>query len=77
MVPAESVHAGAFSMDIMSIVSSMMAMQAANTQQQIATSILKQNINSERSVLQLLDPAQNAPTANNPPGVGGNLDISV
>ncbi len=77
MVSAESVHAGAFSMDIMSLVSSMMAMQAANTQQQIATSILKQNINSERSVLQLLDLAQNAPAANNAPGVGGNLDISV
>ncbi len=56
----------------MSIVSSMMAMQAANTQQQIATSVLKQNIDSEKSVLQLLQPA-----ANNAPGIGGNLDISV
>ena len=44
-------------MDVMSIVSSMMAMQAANTQQQIATSVMKQNINSEKSVLQLLQPA--------------------
>ena len=59
-------------MDVMSIVSSMMAMQAANTQQQIATSVLKQNIDSAKSVLQLLQPA-----ANNAPGVGGNLDISV
>ena len=59
-------------MDLMSVVSSMMAMQAANTQQQIATSVLKQNIDSQKSVLQLL-----APAANNPPGVGGNLDISV
>lgn len=58
----------------MSIVSSMMAMQAANTQQQIATSVLKQNIDSQKSVLQLLEPT---PAANNPPGVGGNLDISV
>jgi hypothetical protein len=64
-------------MDLMSIVSSMMAMQAASTQQQIATSVLKQNINSEQSVLQLLDPGQNTPAANNAPGVGGNLDISV
>ncbi|MGL5165512.1 MAG: putative motility protein [Afipia sp.] len=61
-------------MDMMSIVSSMMAMQAANTQQQIATSVLKQNIDSQKSVLQLLQPA---PAANNAPGVGGNLDISV
>lgn len=61
-------------MDLMSIVSSMMAMQAANTQQQIATSVLKQNIDSQKSVLQLL---QQVPAANNAPGVGGNLDISV
>ncbi|KAJ8138234.1 hypothetical protein OY671_008553, partial [Metschnikowia pulcherrima] len=60
------------SMDVMSIVSSMMAMQAASTQQQIATSVMKQNIDSEKSVSQSLQPA-----ANNPPGVGGNLDISV
>lgn len=59
-------------MDLMSVVSSMMAMQMANTQQQIATSVLKQNIDSQKSVLQLLQPA-----ANNAPGVGGNLDISV
>ena len=61
-------------MDMMSIVSSMMAMQAASTQQQIATSVLKQNIDSQKSVLQLLQPA---PAANNAPGVGDNLDISV
>ena len=59
-------------MDVMSIVSSMMAMQAASTQQQNATSVMKQNIDAERSVLQVLQPA-----ANNPPGVGGNLDISA
>ena len=64
-------------MDLMSIVSSMMAMQAANTQQQIATSVLKQNIDSQASVLQLLDPAQNAPAANNGPGIGGNLDVTA
>jgi hypothetical protein len=61
-------------MDMMSIVSSMMAMQAASTQQQIATSVLKQNIDSQKSVLQLLQPT---PAANNAPGVGGNLDISA
>jgi hypothetical protein len=64
-------------MDLMSIVTSMMAMQMANTQQQIATSALKQSINSQASVLQLLDPAQNAPAANNAPGIGGNLDITA
>lgn len=64
-------------MDMMSIVSSMMAMQAASTQQQIGAAVLKQNIDSQASVLQLLDPAQNAPVANNAPGVGGNLDITA
>ena len=59
-------------MDLMSIVSSMMAMKSAGTKQQIATSVMKQNIDSERSVLQLLQPA-----ANNAPGVGGNVDISA
>ena len=61
-------------MDMMSIVSSMMAMQAASTQQQIATSVLKQNIDSQKSILQLLQPA---PAANNAPGVGGNLDLTA
>lgn len=58
-------------MDLMSIVSSMMAMKAANAQQQIATSVMKQNIQSERSVLQLLQPAANSP------GVGGKVDITA
>jgi Putative motility protein len=59
-------------MDLMSIVTSKMAMKLAGTQQQIATSVLKQNIDSERSVLQLLQFA-----ANNAPGVGGNVDITA
>ena len=59
-------------MDLMSIVSSMMAMKSAGTQQQIATGVLKQNIESQQSVLQLLQPA-----ANNAPGVGANLDITA
>ena len=59
-------------MDLMSIVSSVMAMKSAGTQQQIATSVMKQNIDSERSVLQLLQPA-----ANTAPGVGNNIDITA
>ena len=45
-------------MDVMSIVSSMMAMQAASTQQQIATAVLKQNINSDRSVRAIKEPGR-------------------
>lgn len=52
-----------------------MAMKAGNTQQQIGTAVLKQNIDSQKSVLQLLQPSPIAPAANNVQGVGGNLDI--
>ena len=62
-------------MDVSSIAASLVAMQAGNLQQQIATSVLKQNIDQQRSVLQLLQPTPNA--ANLAPGVGGNLDITA
>lgn len=61
-------------MDVSSIAASLVAMQAGNLQQQIATSVLKQNIDQQRSVLQLLQPT---PSANLAPGVGGNLDITA
>lgn len=62
-------------MDVLSIAASFVAAQAANLQQQIATSVLKQNINTERSALQLLQPTPSA--ANLAPGVGGNLDMTA
>jgi hypothetical protein len=65
-------------MDTSALIGALVASQAGALQQQIATSVLKQNINAERSVLQLLEPTpQASPTANLAPGVGGNLDISV
>jgi Putative motility protein len=60
----------------MSLVMAAMSMQAGMTQQQIGTAVLKQNIDSQASVLQLLQPAQ-TPAANNASGVGGLLDISA
>ena len=62
-------------MDMMSMVTAMMAMKAGNTQQQIGTAVLKQNLDSQSSILQLLQPSQNTPAANNAPGIGGALDI--
>ena len=59
----------------MSLVMAAMAMKAGQTQQQIGTAVLKQNIDQQASVLQLLQPAQTTPAANNAQGVGGNLDI--
>ena len=65
-------------MDTSALIGALVASQAGALQQQIATSVLKQNIDSERSVLQLLEPApQASSTANLAAGVGGNLDISV
>jgi hypothetical protein len=64
-------------MDMMAMVSSMLAAQAGNTQMQVATSILKSNADAEKSaVLTLLGAGQNSP-ANLGAGVGGNLDISA
>ena len=59
-------------MDTMAIVSSMLAMQSANTQQQIQTSIIKQNADAEKSAVQTL-----LGTANLASGVGGNLNIAA
>jgi hypothetical protein len=59
----------------MSLVMAAMAMQAGNTQQQIGTAVLKQNLDQQSSVLQLLQPSQTTPAANNAPGIGGNLDV--
>ena len=72
MVPPEI---GGTRMDMMAMVSSMLAMQAGNTQSQIATTIMKQNLDAEKStVLTLLGtPSQ----ANLGPGIGGSLDISA
>ena len=41
-------------MDMMAMVSSMLAMKAAGTQQQIQTSIIKQNADAEKSAVQTL-----------------------
>lgn len=59
-------------MEMMAMVSSVLAMQAASTQGQIATTIMKQNADAEKNaVLTLLgQPSQ----ANLSAGVGGSLD---
>jgi hypothetical protein len=63
-------------MDTSALASAAVTAQAGALQQQISTSVLKQNIDAEKTVLKLLEPA--APSsANLAPGIGGNLDISV
>lgn len=61
----------------MSLVMAAVGMMAGNTQSQIATRVLKMNLDAQAQVLQLLAPAQNTSAANNAPGVGSNLDVSV
>jgi len=66
-------------MDMMSMVTSILSAQAGNTQNQIATSLLKSNADSEKStVLTLLGAAQqNSSLANVGAGVGGNLNVTA
>ena len=65
-------------MDVMSMISGILAMQAGNTQSQIAASVIKSNAASEKSaVLTLLGVAQQSSQANLAAGVGGNLDVTA
>jgi hypothetical protein len=62
-------------MDMMSMVTSLMAAKAANTQMQVATTIMKSNADAEKSAVMTL--LGGSPQANLGAGVGGNLDISA
>jgi hypothetical protein len=67
-------------MDMMSMVSGILAAQAGNTQMQVAATLLKSNADSEKSaVLTLLGAAQqNASSlANVGAGIGGNLNVTA
>ena len=61
----------------MSLVVAVLASQAGAIQQQLANSVLKSNLDTEKStVLTLLGVGQNSP-ANLGAGIGGNLDVSA
>jgi hypothetical protein len=62
-------------MDMMAMVSSLLAMKAAGTQQQIQTSIIKSNADAEKFAVQTLLGAPS--TANLAPGVGANLNVTA
>jgi hypothetical protein len=67
-------------MDMMSMVSGILAAQAGNTQMQVAATLLKSNADSQKSaVLTLLGAAQqNASSlANVGAGIGGNLNVTA
>jgi hypothetical protein len=61
----------------MSLVASILSQQQGAFQSQVATSVLKQNLDQQKSdVLTLLGGAQQS-LANVGPGIGGNLNISA
>jgi hypothetical protein len=61
----------------MSLVAAVLAAQAGAVQQQVANSVLKSNLDTEKStVLTLLGVGQNS-SANLGAGIGGNLDVSA
>jgi hypothetical protein len=67
-------------MDVLSMVSGMLAAQAGNVQMQVAASIIKSNADAEKSaVLTLLGAAQQdtSSPANLGAGIGGNLDVTA
>jgi len=59
-------------MDMMALVSGILAMQAGNTQGQIAATIMKNNADAEKFAVETLlgQPSQ----ANLGPGIGGSFD---
>ena len=65
-------------MDMMAMVSTALAMQAGNTQMQVATSIIKSNNDAEKFAVQTLLGGQASPsTANLGAGVGSNLNMTA
>ena len=64
-------------MDVASLAASLVSAQAGALQQAIATRVAKQNMDSEKLVLQLLAPPSQDSSASLGPGIGGNLDILV
>jgi hypothetical protein len=67
-------------MDMMSMVTGMLAAQAGNVQMQVAATMMKSNADAEKSaVLTLLGAAQQSMSslANVGAGIGGNLNVSA
>jgi Putative motility protein len=63
----------------MSLVVAVLASRAGAIQQQVANSVLKSNLDTEKStVLTLLGAGQQTPSLDNVgPGIGGNLNIAA
>jgi hypothetical protein len=64
-------------MDMMSMVSGLLAAQAGNTQMQVAATIMKSNADAEKSTVLTLLGAGQPSLANVGAGIGGNLNIAA
>ena len=64
-------------MDMMSMVSGLLAMQAGNTQMQVAATIMKSNADAEKSAVLTLLGAGNPSLANVGAGIGGNVNVTA
>jgi hypothetical protein len=64
-------------MDVASLAASILSMQAGNTQQQVATSVLKSNLDAEKSSVLTILGSGTPSLANVGSGVGGNLNIAA
>jgi hypothetical protein len=64
-------------MDMMSMVTSLLAAKSGGVQMQVAATIMKSNADAEKFAVQILLGAGTSSLANVGAGVGGNLDISA
>jgi hypothetical protein len=67
-------------MDMMAMVTGLLASQAGKVQMQVAASLMKSNMDAQKSAVQtLLGAAQQSMSslANVAAGVGGNLDVTA
>ena len=64
-------------MDTMAMVSSMLASQQGALQSNIAATLMKQNMDAEKSTVLTLLGAGQPSLANVGPGVGGNLNVTA
>ena len=76
--PSNGIKSSSLSTTKMSLVSSILALQAGNLQQQISNSVIKSNLDEQKSAVQTLLGGQTAAsTANLGAGIGGNLNIAA
>ena len=59
------------------MVTSILAAQAGNTQQQVATTLLKSNLDAQNSVVQALLGTGTPSLANVAAGIGGNINVTA